>query len=631
MLRRALDIALAALRSSPRSSAVVDAVARLEPLEDPDAEELAALYKGLETGRPGVQLYCLRRGAGAIDEATLVRLCKDADPGVRTAAAEALLPKARRALYAEVGWSAETLSLLAACDLETALPALQKALDSHHMQDAAATAILRFASEQPPLLGRLAGSANPLERLRATSILLEAKTAPRGLLTRLLEDEDNRVRLMALEVAAALHHWDPVVAALADPWCRVRACALAPTDLLVSVLTDDDRELVEEALLALSDRGHRPRGDEALAVEHVVDTELRLLSALSDRRALDGLLRQAVDQAVVASQTRLRTALTLCPELSAPHGALTTPPSLPHVPDPSKWTQVARHAEGPLGTTITQLRSIDILEGLPTRVLARLAAVTRQQSVEREVVLQRDSYGSELYLILDGYFQAIAGTEVVRTMQAGEAFGELGALVPAPRSMTVSSIAPGKLLVLDGVHLAAVLRRPDHAWPLIGALVRRIQTQSTTLPPAVPNHDTPDLGATTLVERALALHGCSLFQEARPEVVAHIARTCTLTRLEPQQLLFSRGQPSDALHIVVSGALEISEGMGPIALSGPGRVVGELGALTGEARSADARAMERTVLLTLSREALQRQARATPDLAEGMVAVLVQRLRDRAR
>jgi hypothetical protein len=197
--------------------------------------------------------------------------------------------------------------------------------------------------------------------------------------------------------------------------------------------------------------------------------------------------------------------------------------------------------------------------------------------------------------------------------------------------MTVNSIGPGKLLVLDGVHLAAVLRRPDHAWPLIGALVRRIQTQSTTLPPAVPNHDARDHAATTLVERALALHACSLFQEARPEVVAHIARTCTLTHLKARQLLFSRGQPSNALHIVVSGSLEISESMGPIALSGPGQVVGELGSLTGEARSADVRALEPTVLLTLTREALQRQARATPDLAEGMVAVLVQRLRDRAR
>ena len=98
------------------------------------------------------------------------------------------------------------------------------------------------------------------------------------------------------------------------------------------------------------------------------------------------------------------------------------------------------------------------------------------------------------------------------------------------------------------------------------------------------------------------------------------------------QLIFSRGDPADDLHLVVEGRVRLS------VLSAEGRVLsfshaeradifGEIGALDGRGRTADATALTRVSTMTLTRPSLKRLMEGNPQLAQAAVAFVCRRLR----
>lgn len=96
--------------------------------------------------------------------------------------------------------------------------------------------------------------------------------------------------------------------------------------------------------------------------------------------------------------------------------------------------------------------------------------------------------------------------------------------------------------------------------------------------------------------------------------------------------LFAEGDESDALYVVVSGRLEIrvlnseSDGYRSLAQIGAGEVVGELGVLTGEPRSADVWAVRDTELIMLGHDALDGLMRENPQSIVTLTKVIAKRL-----
>ncbi len=88
-------------------------------------------------------------------------------------------------------------------------------------------------------------------------------------------------------------------------------------------------------------------------------------------------------------------------------------------------------------------------------------------------------------------------------------------------------------------------------------------------------------------------------------------------RCERGSLVFSAGDPADALYIVESGWIELSDPGTDHALAslGPGSVVGELGARTGAVRAANARAVSDTRLWRLGHDHVDRLVHDDPALA----------------
>lgn len=124
-----------------------------------------------------------------------------------------------------------------------------------------------------------------------------------------------------------------------------------------------------------------------------------------------------------------------------------------------------------------------------------------------------------------------------------------------------------------------------------------------------------------------------LFGSLSAQRRAAIAREMREVTLDAGQTLFSRGDPGDEIYIVLEGRIRLS------VLSPDGRelsfahalvgdVFGEIAALDGAARSADATALTPARLKTLSRAALLQLLRTDAGAALAIIKLLCSRLRD---
>ena len=97
-------------------------------------------------------------------------------------------------------------------------------------------------------------------------------------------------------------------------------------------------------------------------------------------------------------------------------------------------------------------------------------------------------------------------------------------------------------------------------------------------------------------------------------------------------LVFKQGDPSDSLYIVSTGRLDVSlepEGQEPVSIyeAGRGQIVGEMGVLTGEPRSATVRSLRDSLLFRLSKDRFEELIELHPALTRRIACNLSDRLR----
>jgi len=114
------------------------------------------------------------------------------------------------------------------------------------------------------------------------------------------------------------------------------------------------------------------------------------------------------------------------------------------------------------------------------------------------------------------------------------------------------------------------------------------------------------------------------FGEAERERVAGLFREIALAKGET---LYEAGDDADALYLVVSGAVDVVDALGPITRLGPGEVFGEAVFIPGEARLVTTRIALDAVLLVLPRESLDRLLALHPALHGRVSAILGRRLK----
>jgi CRP/FNR family transcriptional regulator, cyclic AMP receptor protein len=129
-----------------------------------------------------------------------------------------------------------------------------------------------------------------------------------------------------------------------------------------------------------------------------------------------------------------------------------------------------------------------------------------------------------------------------------------------------------------------------------------------------------------------ALLASPLFQAMRPAELDGILKLSIDRRIRRGMTIFQKGDTGDSMMAVLRGRVRISaissDGK-EITLNviNPGEVFGEIALLDGQPRSADASAIEDTMLLVVERRNLVPFLRANDDLYLRLLAVLCDRLR----
>lgn len=128
------------------------------------------------------------------------------------------------------------------------------------------------------------------------------------------------------------------------------------------------------------------------------------------------------------------------------------------------------------------------------------------------------------------------------------------------------------------------------------------------------------------------VEGCHLFASASSRSLDRLAACATVQTPTPDSALFSAGDPSGGLWIVLSGIVRIwiNDPRGrehTMMLLEPGDVLGEIALLDGGPRSANADVMGPTRLLHFPREGFRAILREDPDLAEHVIIMLCEKLR----
>ncbi len=131
-----------------------------------------------------------------------------------------------------------------------------------------------------------------------------------------------------------------------------------------------------------------------------------------------------------------------------------------------------------------------------------------------------------------------------------------------------------------------------------------------------------------LVERVRFLRSVPVFKELSPEDLMKLAEIATSSHHPGGTVIFREGDPGDVLCMVVSGLVAIRDGQTVIATQKPHDFFGELALFDQEPRSADAVAIEDTVLLEIGGADLDAVMERRPEIAREIIRVLARRLRN---
>lgn len=130
-----------------------------------------------------------------------------------------------------------------------------------------------------------------------------------------------------------------------------------------------------------------------------------------------------------------------------------------------------------------------------------------------------------------------------------------------------------------------------------------------------------------VVARVAALHRVDLFAAVPGRVLVAVAEASDEVCVDAGATIIEEGVFEDHLFVVVDGRVRVHRGGTTLVELGPGAIVGELAVLVPEPRSATVTALETTHLLTVRKPVLDELLLDWPELAHGVIASLVARLR----
>ncbi len=126
---------------------------------------------------------------------------------------------------------------------------------------------------------------------------------------------------------------------------------------------------------------------------------------------------------------------------------------------------------------VLALKNIELFHGIPGEVLADIATLLEEETFEKgQYIVNEGDLGKELFMIVQGEVEVVAGGNVVAVMKKGEGFGEMALIDSQPRSADI--IAKDDVLVLkmeSDDFLEILKQREEVALGVIKVLTGRIR------------------------------------------------------------------------------------------------------------------------------------------------------------
>jgi CRP-like cAMP-binding protein len=126
------------------------------------------------------------------------------------------------------------------------------------------------------------------------------------------------------------------------------------------------------------------------------------------------------------------------------------------------------------------LRSIPLFSGCSKRELEQIGAIADETAVpEGRTLIEQDRPAHEFFALIDGTADVRRNGRKISTMSGGDFFGEIALIAKAPRTATVTTTSPVRLLVIRGRDFDRVLTEaPSIAVKILRELGGRLVRES---------------------------------------------------------------------------------------------------------------------------------------------------------
>ncbi|QGQ94058.1 hypothetical protein EHS13_03635 [Paenibacillus psychroresistens] len=290
------------------------------------------------------------------------------------------------------------------------------------------------------------------------------------------------------------------------------------------------------------------------------------------------------------------------------------------------------------------LKNVTLFRGLSGKDLSKISEHLLEVSVKKgEAVIREFEDGDSLYLMHKGNAAVFRNNIEVGKLVAGDCFGEMGMLIQSKRTATVIAEEDMHLFRLDSVALyEMIFDQTAIALELMRLLSRRLRSALALVGSTKTNEPekiTPPVNETNnaaitqinngiILQRMLVLQKISLFAHFAQEDFIRLAHMVEEVIYEPGESICKSGEAGDTMYGIIEGTVQVHRGEEKLAKLSVGQCFGEMAIIDGDPRSADCTAIERTILLQLTKDQVFSFCFQQMNVLKSMMRVLAERLKD---